>query len=133
MRAEDIREIEALGNTVEGAIRHSVDSTPDPWTVLYDGRVIAMFGLAIISILSGLASPWMLSAAELPIQHRHATARLTKQAVDIWKREHPRLINIIDPRYKSGIRWLQWLGFKVHDPEPMGKNMQLMHKVTIGD
>lgn len=119
---EDQEEIRALsGVDPKEILRLSIECTPEPWVVLLDGRIVAVYG---VSQAQGydFGIPWFLSTGD----HRlFATAFLkgSKEVIARFHEEHEVLSNVVDSRHTVAIRWLKWLGFEFlpkpltfHDP-----------------
>lgn len=99
---------------------------------VYDGRVVGIYGLTMIG--DGVGCPWMLGTDMIeanPIR----VARVSREVVEGWKREAKYMFNYVDARHTSAIRWLKWLGFKIHEPEPYGHLGLPFHKfdMEVGD
>lgn len=129
LREADARELGALGVTPSEALVESVQSSSHAWAWLGDdGRVIAMFGVAPVSILSDTAIVWLLGS---PSVDRHAVTfmRICRAYLDYISPTYPRLINYVDARYVRAVAWLRRLGFEVADAEPLGPNGVLFHRL----
>ncbi len=115
MRAADIDEVRALGREPFEAMALSLRASVRAWTVIADGKPVAMFGVGDVNILARVGSPWMLGTNDLP---RHATTFL--RGCEHWVGQlsdgYTLLRNCVDDRNTLSIRWLRWLGFKVGDP-----------------
>lgn len=133
MRQEDRTEVwAAAGHTPAQALQNALAASAEAWTGLADGKVLCMFGVAKLSILGDMASPWMLSSEELP-RHARAFLRVSRVVVARWRERYPHLVNFTDSRYKTAVRWLSWLGFTIHPAEPFGPDRVPFHRITIGD
>lgn len=115
MRAADQDEVRALGRTPFGAMALSLRKSKRAWTIIADGRPIAMFGVGDVNILAGVGSPWMLGTDDLP---RHATIFLRNCAYWVGQllEGYTVLRNCVDDRNTLSIRWLKWLGFTIGEP-----------------
>lgn len=106
----DRREVEALyGPDIYAGVRGSVDRTPDPRTVLYDGQVLCIFGIVRASLISGVAFPWCISTYRLRKHYRvflKGCRRFTNMLED------EKLIAYVDQRHKVALRWMNWMGFE---------------------
>lgn len=131
MRQEDTLEVWAMsGQTPEEAVTSCMEKSEEVWASLADGKVLCLFGTARVTFLGDLVCPWMLSTKALPKHARHFV-RGSKVVIAYWKERHTHLVNAVDVRYKFAIRWLSWLGFTIHPAEPLGKNGQMFHRVTL--
>lgn len=133
MRDEDRAEVLAMsGHSPEQAVAASIERSEDVWAAMVDGKVLCLFGVGRATLISDLSCPWMLSTNELP-RHARQFARHSKGVVAYWRERHPHLMNAVDARYQTSLRWLRWLGFTIHEAEPMGPSRRLFHRATIGD
>lgn len=82
---------------------------------------VCMFGFVRRGLISSVGVPWMVSTSWLD-QKDYAAAFLKpcKPVIRIALDTFPILENFVDARNKRAIRWLQWLGFTLFDPQPFG-------------
>lgn len=120
MRKADVDEIRAAsGKSPREALEFSLDRSNEAWTLIYDGKSAAMFGVGWISILNGMAAPWLLGTDVVQDHYRHFLrgsrwwfARISS-GYDV-------LTNIVDDRNDVSKRWLEFLGFTLNEPQIMG-------------
>lgn len=121
MRASDLAEVAIMGaaSPLE-ALRASMSNSSHAVTALdADGRVICMFGVGSHGFLSNEGAPWML-ASDLLRSHAKDLQRRAPAYVAAMLDLYPELHNVVDARADATIRWLEWLGFTVGRPEPIG-------------
>jgi hypothetical protein len=120
MRQQDIDELWASGrHTPVEALVSALISSDYTFTVVIDGRAECMFGLSIISHVTGHGSPWFLGTDEIQ-KHRRDFLRASVQWRDMFVARTPDLRNCVDDRNELSKRWLRWLGFELTEPVPMG-------------
>ncbi len=120
MRAADRQEVAAASGRSPGAALHcSLRVSIEAWTGLIDGRPVCMFGLGCPSLLGGVGVPWLLGTDQLK-RHQMAFLRRNRAVVARWAARYPRLINFVDARNLTSIRWLRWLGFVIDPARPYG-------------
>lgn len=135
MRWQDIAELQAMRGedvSVSDTLFSAVRRSSHCWAAVKDDAVLAVFGIAPVSLLDGLGAPWLLAT---PNAERFAGA-LVKQGreyISIMQRIYPRMVNFVDARNRKSIRWLKWLGFTIHDPVPMGVMQLPFHKFEMRD
>lgn len=93
-------------------------------TGLVEGVPACIMGVSPRSILSGIGTPWMLCTDQLERAQR-PMLRLSHAMIDRMLAEFPTLINWVDNRNVTAIKWLRWLGFDVEDPVPYGADQML--------
>lgn len=84
-----------------------------------DGKPICLFGLVLPELLSNVATPWLLGTPDIKL-HSLAFLRISRRIVTYWSTMAPVMRNYVDARNTDAIRWLQWVGFQVYYPQPMG-------------
>jgi hypothetical protein len=123
MRREDADEVMASGSLSPGdAVAESVDCTPDPKTLLINDEVACIFGLAVsfVSIAgSRVVIPWALTTDTVD-RYPKTFYKTSKQVVVKMFAENEVLVNYVDARYTSAVKWLRLLGFWVGEPEDLG-------------
>lgn len=83
------------------------------------GEPVALFGLAPVSLLGGMACPWLLGTDAFTDYPRDIVV-LGKRMVQRWGRRYDQLVNYVDARNVRSLAWLQHIGFRVFAPEPWG-------------
>jgi len=130
IRMEDAEECIASFMHPAEAIEYSLKNSHMAWTWLVDGVPAAIGGIMIFSVLSADACPWLLTTP-LVDDHKIAFARMTRRFHDAVKSGLELNISAcIDSRYLRAIEWAKWLGLKIDDPQPIGKdgaNFQMVH------
>ena len=68
-----------------------------------------------------------------PVLERHARRflRLSREYLEEAKKGYDFLENYVDQRNEAAVKWLAWLGFTIHDPEPFGPDKYLFHRFTM--
>jgi hypothetical protein len=130
LRAQDEAEIRSGGSTPEQALTEAFDKSNEPLAVLFEGRVLAIFGVAKPHAISDYGMIWMLGSKEVP-KHTKMLLRASKAYVKRELRKTSHLVNYVDAEYQEAVRWLRWLGFTVSPATPRGPNGELFHKIEI--
>jgi hypothetical protein len=120
MRRADREEVEALtGRDPREVLVESVERSAMAWAGLADGQLVCLFGVVPLSLVGITGVPWLLGS-DAVCSYSRQFLRRNKAFVGEMLREYPRLVNVVDARNDVSIRWLQWLGFKMGKPQPMG-------------
>lgn len=119
MRIEEMLEVRASAGfapqeALEAGIRCS-----DAWTVRANGKIMAIYGVFTLNLLTGMAIPWVLTTG-LVDRHPKIFYKLSREVVAVMRSKHGMLVNMVDARYAKALRWVRRLGFEVHPPEPFG-------------
>lgn len=118
MRPADRLELEAShGADPQKAVQRAVDISTISWAVEAGGALIMLGGVAPVSMLGGVGSPWMLGTNLLD-RSPGALTRVGVQYLQVVKGLYPELENYVDARNVKSIRWLRRLGFKI-SPAPI--------------
>lgn len=131
LRAADAAEIRAYGiKEPHAALVRSTVNSVLCWTGEVDGRVAAILGVAPLSIMSGIGSPWMMGT---PLLDRHARVlvRETPGYIARMLRAFPHLVNFVHAENTTSVRWLRRLGFTLDAPTPHGPEGALFHKFEM--
>jgi hypothetical protein len=103
-------------------LRLALLASPQRYAIDIKGELAILGGFAVISLLSGMASPWLLGthiAARSPTALTRVSVRYVGQALNRF----PHLVNTVDARNEASIRWLKRLGFTIaKTPEPYGRH-----------
>ena len=122
LRSADREEIVASrGEDADPArcIATAVLRSSHTWVATVDGVPAAIFGVAPISLLAGIGSPWML-ATDLAQAHPRALVAEGRRYLSRMRATYPELVNYVDARNAQSVRWLKRLGFTLHPAAPYG-------------
>ena len=118
MRPADIAECAAGGLGPRRALENALHRSVAAWTGLVGGKPVCMFGVVPAGdILGGVGAPWFLAAPQIQ-KHRVMFLRRNREYLLRMLHIFPHLVDYVDVRHKSAVRWLNWLGFKL-DSEPV--------------
>lgn len=132
MRSADVAEVWASGRLLPiEAVKKSMAVSVDSWTLLIDGQVAAVFGVAEGSLLSGLAHPWALTS-DLIAKHPRVAYQVSLVVLDYLREKYPFLVNAIDARNTKALAWARKVGFKVPDePTALGSAGEPFHPILM--
>jgi hypothetical protein len=91
------------------------------YTVFLGDKPILMFGVAPMSILNGVGSPWLVGTDDMHGIRRQFVRECRPYVVQMLA-IYGELRNFVDVRNEVSIRWLQWLGFKMEPAVRYGIN-----------
>lgn len=128
MRADDVREIAAMsGLTPLGALNQSRVMTRVVTAGLNEeGRVVCMFGIAQLSLVSPKGIPWLLSSSLIE-GYGLPLIREGRKWLAGAMEEFSFLINYVDARNLTAIKLVRGLGFTVGETFPVGRDGELFH------
>ncbi len=139
MRPSDAEEVLASGGfTPLEAVEVSVRGSSHAATLLIDGRVACIFGVAPLTggePETALGRPlvgsvWLLSTGVVdayPKVFLSLSKRVLPQLLDIY----PCLFQAVDARYTRALQWLERIGFEIQDPLPYGHAGLPFHPVML--
>lgn len=120
LREADRAEIRAYGHTdVLKQLTRSAAHSMLCWTAFIDGEVAAVLGVAPMSVMAGIGSPWMMGTPVLDA-HSRVLVRETPRYIDQMLVAFPHLVNYVHAENTTSIRWLRRLGFFVDTPQLYG-------------
>lgn len=118
--------------SVPEVIHESVEMSTYCRTLTFDGELGCIFGVTPINVLSGLGAPWMLGT-DLVERNAGAFIRVNRKYIGKIHDLYPKLINFVDVRNTTSIRWLKKMGFTFLDePLPIGRNGHPFYQFTMG-
>ena len=120
MREADRAEVWASNrNDPMTACTNAVAVSTMAWAAYHDDRPVCIFGVAPLSALSGIGSPWLLGTDEVA-EHSLRFLRRCRPYVRRMLGVYPVLVNHVDDRNEASKGWLRWLGFELGEPAPYG-------------
>lgn len=132
MRDEDRMELMACGHkSPHKALTDSLQVSSLAWTAIVGDEPVAMFGVAPVSALGGIGSPWMLGTDGILDISLPQFVRECRSYLSTMLRLYPHLTNHVDCRNKVSLRWLKWLGFKFDTAINFGVNGERFYPFSI--
>ena len=120
------------GVDFEAAISRAVLLSSHVWVAAgHDHNPIAIFGVAPISMLNSIGSPWMLATDEA-FRHPRTLVVEGRRYLAKMRESYFSLTNYVDARNDKSIRWLRRMGFEIHPPIPYGIEGEPFHRFTMG-
>jgi hypothetical protein len=121
LRAGDRAELEASNpGDPHDAVRHALAVSPHRWAMEVDGQLALLGGVSPVSLVGGIGSPWLLGTTVLE-RRGGVLTRVCLGYRDLALGLYPVLVNYVDARNATSIRWLKRLGFSIADePVPYG-------------
>ena len=132
LRQADIDEIWASHRaTPLEALQRSVGrSEGSCWSVERPGRVLALFGCSVVSLIGNSGTPWMLGSDEIA-QIKVTFLRYSRRIVSAFMERFDYLENWIDARNTLHLEWARWVGFRVDPPAPYGIDRMPFCRITM--
>jgi hypothetical protein len=120
LRQADREEVEALtGRDAREALVESDVRSAAAWAGLANGELVCRFGVVPVSLVGVTGIPWLLGS-DAVTRYGRPFLRRNRAYLREMLREFPVLRNVVDARNTVSIRWLEWLGFTLGTPQPMG-------------
>lgn len=125
MRQEDVREIWHHSRSTPldaliGGFKHG-----NAQTVEWQGRVVAMFGVA--GEYEGVGICWMLASDDL-VKIKKSFLKECRKFVNDMHEDYPVLGNMVWVGNPIHIQWLKWLGFQFQPAVACGPDGELFHE-----
>lgn len=126
-RQADIDEFEALSlSTPKDIMVTALRVSNKAWTIMLEGKPVAMFGVAGRGLLSNTGVPWLVGTHDLEMFQK-AFLRGCKSYIQEMASGYNKLENYVDARNFRAITWLRWLGFTIEKPKPYGVLQKPFH------
>jgi len=112
------------------AVRYSLHVSVHSWAWNVEGEVACLFGLVAPSLISHCAMPWVITTPLVerhPIEFMRGSRRMLAHMLQLF----PTLEGYVDARHDVSIRWLRWLGFRIHAAEIMEPYHLLFHRFEM--
>lgn len=110
LRPQQMATVKKLNLDVMGLLTKVINNNFPSITVLIDGEVAAVFGVAQESLLSDVKI-WLMTT---PLIEKNSIAFLRESrrfTQELYKAYGP-LIGMVDSDFEKSRRWLRWIGFK---------------------
>lgn len=128
VRDADREEIDALGMGMVEALKTCFGGSMKASKIVIGGHVVAVFGDAFHSAEVGV--PWLISTYHVE-RHPKAFLQVCRPEVREMLTRHQSLLNFVDVRNKSAVKWLKWLGFEFMEAIPYGPKGLMFYPFKI--
>lgn len=116
------------GQSIAAALQAGLEQSLRAWVIESNGLPLAAVGDTMHGI--GVGVPWMVTTEHVARDARGFLRGSRAVLMEMLQR-HQQLINYVDARNVSAIRWLGWLGFTIGDPVPYGVQGLPFHKFNM--
>lgn len=128
LKLEDVQEIWASHHvTPEEALRFSFNRSALSMTTTHNDIPVMMFGVTTDDWMGDTGMIWFMSA-ELDIKTRILFLRNSKKFIDLMLSFYPYLYNYVDIRNEESVKWLEFCGAIIGDPEKYGADQKLFRR-----
>ncbi len=114
-------------NSPADALSRSLGMSTHAWAGLADGRLVCLWGVCPISLISRTGAPWLLGSDDIET-YQMAFLRRSRPFVDEMLGVYTVLTNWVDDRNRVSMRWLRWLGFNLFPAQPFGPDGLPFHR-----
>lgn len=127
LRESDREELKASNaDTPIDVLFESYELSSFAEVIYLDDEPAIVYGLTPLSVLAGVAAPWLLATPALD-KIPKLLLRYSPDGVAFMLRRYRTLMNYVDARNTRTIRWLAWLGFDIHPAVPYGLRGEPFH------
>lgn len=118
MRKADLSEMHAAGFVdPDRVLRSLVAQSAYSRVAIVDGEAVMMFGVQAKSMLSRDGLVWAVAADNALPRHRRLFLEHSPRYVKAMLRLFPKLTNHVHAPNRTAVRWLQFMGFRLGEPE----------------
>ena len=93
-----------------------------------DGKLVCMYGATVVSGTGHIV--WMLATDEFE-DHKDLVRQHSKKVFADLIKDKKYLFNYVHAKHEAALRWIKWLGCKVHEPEPVGFRGEMFCKFEV--
>lgn len=121
LRHCDREEVEAVtGLSPQAALLGMVSRASQAFSLCtLDGEPQGLLGVSDVYMTPGVGYVWLLFTDKL-YEHRTEFLRRCRGFLPILHAHHPMLLNYVDERNETHIRWIRWMGFTIIRRVPYG-------------
>jgi hypothetical protein len=98
-------------------------------SAIVDGELAAIWGV-MGSLMGDVGTVWLITSPKARETSPHKFAAIYKEEVRKMLEIYPVLCNMVDDRYIGAKRMLRIAGFKMDEPQPIGKFNRMFRKFT---
>lgn len=101
------------------AFEMTVGASVRTWAGFVDDDLVCVFGINRRSAISDVGIPWLVgtnAVEKIPL----AFLKQSRKYFELFERAFPQMENYVYADNRVVIRWLEWLGFDMDEPQPMG-------------
>lgn len=128
LKLEDIQEVWASHHaSPEEALKFSITQSALSMTTEKDGVPVMVFGVTADDWMGDTGMIWFMSA-DLDRQTKIVFLRNSKKFIDLMLSFYPYLYNYVDIRNQESIKWLEFCGAIINEPEKYGADQKLFRR-----
>lgn len=101
------------------SLEYSLKCSTKSWAGTVDGEAICIFGVAPLSFVSKIGSPWLLGTDKI-IEHAIPFLRRNKKIISEMHQIYDRLENMVHADNTASKQWLKWMGFTIEEEVRFG-------------
>lgn len=134
IRDSDYRELQAvhgLDVDVKKVIETALDVSEEAIVAEnHAGELILIFGISVFNKEHNVGCPWLLGTDQATKLARELLmdGRMISHG---WASNFNYLINFVDARNETSIRWLKRIGYRIHEPIKFGISQMPFHPFTM--
>ena len=117
--------------SAEEGLYQSIEASQEVWTGILDDLPIAIYGLSRDgSLLSDRANPWLICSEDIDMAPV-SFLKGFKRSLPYMLGQYRILENYVDARNTQVLRIVEWAGFTVYPPKPMGLDLLPFHRIVL--
>ncbi|MBA58507.1 MAG: hypothetical protein CMQ40_04975 [Gammaproteobacteria bacterium] len=124
LRDSDVLELAAImgpGKTTLDAVQYSTDVSKEKYSLVLEGKVIAVWGVSDSQIVDNFGIPWLVATPAIEDLYVKV-ARFSRDWVKHISRDYEALYNFVHAPHWQSQKWLQMCGFNVVTSHKYGFN-----------
>lgn len=94
------------------ALRRNLAASSEAWTMFADNEVLAMFGVAPVSILERKGEFWIAGSVNI-CRHKLSFARQCRRFLPQLLAHWSEVVGVLEHHRADVVRWAQWMGVEI--------------------
>lgn len=94
------------------ALRRNLAGSSEAWTMLAGDEVLAMFGVAPLSLLEGKGEFWIAGSVNI-CRHKLSFSRQCRRFLPQLLSHWSEVVGILEHHRADIVRWAQWMGVEI--------------------
>ena len=115
LRDSDVLELAAVmgpGKSTEQAVQESVDKSKETYSLILEGKVISVWGVADSEFVDNYGIPWLVATSDIEGLYVKII-RFSRDWVSHLSRDYEALYNFVHAPHWQSQKWLQMCGFNI--------------------
>lgn len=119
LRSMSEDEFERAGRDPNEHLAESIKRSTYAWAGFIDGQIVCICGIELPTLVSNRVYLWLATSPKAD-EHPLFFARRSKMYIEQLRKNYPAIVGYVYAVNRRSVRWLNWLGFIVHNADENG-------------